>query len=542
MNPHPAVPGPRGDRRRPEGPTEALTSEPPPAGGPAAGLRLPILSSASATLPANAPSPEPAPRLPLHRRLPRVNATTDAFRRRHFPEASLAEWNDWRWQSRHRITKLAQLERMLALSDDERAALVQGESMLPVGITPYYLSLVSPDDPEEPLRRTVIPVTGEFVRAPGEADDPLGEDAHMPVPGLVHRYPDRVLFLVLDFCSTYCRYCTRSRVVGHGEIIPDERRLEAALDYIRRTPTIRDVLLSGGDPLAMADHRLDWVLGRLRDIPHVEFVRIGTKMPAVLPQRITPELVRMLKRHHPLWMSIHFMHPAECTPEAYRACARLADAGIPLGSQTVLTRGVNDDVATMKALVHHLLRMRVKPYYLYQCDPISGSSHFRTTVQKGLEIIAGLRGHTTGYAVPTYVVDAPGGGGKIPLQPEYLVGRDGDALVLRNYEGKLFRYPDPLPPGDGGTVSELLAKTGAFTLAGRRRRRNGGGAAAGGNGHASAGGHANANGHANGNENGHAHGNGKGPGTTDGKSLGETGGRPGTPPEPAPIGGGEEDD
>jgi KamA family protein len=282
--------------------------------------------------------------------MPRINATTDAFRRRFFPNATLAEWNDWRWQSRHRITKLAQLEAMVQLSADERDALVQGESMLPVGITPYYLSLVSPDDPMEPLRRTVLPVTGEFVRAPGEADDPLGEDGHMAVPGLVHRYPDRVLFLVLDFCSTYCRYCTRSRVVGHGEISPDEKRLEMALDYIRRTPTIRDVLLSGGDPLAMADHRLDWVLTRLREIPHVEFVRIGTKMPAVLPQRITPELVKMLRKHHPLWMSIHFMHPSECTPESYRACARLADAGIPLGSQTVLCKDVNDDVETMKHL------------------------------------------------------------------------------------------------------------------------------------------------------------------------------------------------
>jgi lysine 2,3-aminomutase len=480
MNPHAAHPGPLTDRRHEEGQTEAQTSEPPPARATGK-LRLPVLSPlpAATAPPAPAvPAPSAEPPAPCaavaslaHRRLPAINERTNAFRRRFFPAATLAEWNDWRWQSRHRITKLAQLEQMLTLSSDERAALVQGESMLPVGITPYYLSLISPHDPQEPLRRTVIPVTGELVRLPGEADDPLGEDAHMPVPGLVHRYPDRVLFLVLDFCSTYCRYCTRSRVVGHGEINPDERRLEVALDYIRRTPSIRDVLLSGGDPLAMADHRLDWVLTRLREIPHVEFVRIGTKMPAVLPQRITPELVRMLKRHHPLWMSIHYMHPDECTPEAYRAAARLADAGIPLGSQTVLAKGVNDSVETMKQLVHHLLRMRVKPYYLYQCDPISGSSHFRTTVQKGLEIIAGLRGHTTGYAVPTYVVDAPGGGGKIPLQPDYLLGRDGEDLVLRNYEGRLFRYPDPLPPGDGGTVTELAAMSGAFALAGSRNRQ-----------------------------------------------------------------------
>lgn len=399
--------------------------------------------------PSRAPSPPPlAPRQPKRLTRPRQPLTSEptrAFRRRFFPHATLAQWNDWHWQSRNRITRLAEFERILELSEDERAALEAGGSMLPTGVTPYYLSLVSRQDPLDPLRRTIVPATAEFVRAPGEADDPLGEDAHMPVPGLVHRYPDRVLFLVLDFCSTYCRYCTRSRVVGHGEILPSEARLEKAIDYIRSTPTIRDVLLSGGDPLALADHRLDWILTRLQAIPHVEFVRIGTKMPAVLPQRITPELVRMLKRHHPLWMSLHFMHPAECTPESHRACARLADAGIPLGSQTVLTRGVNDDVETMKQLMHRLLRMRVRPYYLYQADPISGSSHFRTPVAKGLEVIAGLRGHTTGYAVPTYVIDAPGGGGKISLMPEAVVGREGDELLLRNYEGRVFRYPDPQP-------------------------------------------------------------------------------------------------
>jgi lysine 2,3-aminomutase len=290
----------------------------------------------------------------------------------------------------------------------------------------------------------VIPTTAEFHRGLGEADDPLGEDGASPVPGLVHRYPDRVLLLVTDFCSSYCRYCTRSRVVGQGEIVPSEERLEQALDYIRRHPEIRDVLLSGGDPLFLSDERLDWILTRLRAIPHVEFVRLGTKMPAVLPQRITRELCRMLRRHHPLWMSLHFVHPDECTPETFQACTRLADAGIPLGSQTVLLAGINDDVATMKRLMHELLKMRVRPYYLYQCDPIVGSSHFRTPVSKGLEIIEGLRGHTTGYAVPTYVIDAPGGGGKIPLGPDYVVGRDGDDLVLRNYQGKTYRYPDPV--------------------------------------------------------------------------------------------------
>jgi len=370
------------------------------------------------------------------------NPQSRAFRKAYFPNVSEKEWNDWRWQTRNRVRTLPQLERILELSEDEHKAIVESGSMLPIGITPYYASLLARTDPQQPLRRTVVPCTGEFVRTRGEADDPLGEDGHSPVPGLVHRYPDRVLFLVHDFCSTYCRYCTRSRVVGHGEIIPSEKRMTLALDYIRRTPSIRDVLLSGGDPLALSEDRLDWVLARLREIPHVEFVRIGTKMPAVLPQRITPQLCRILRKYHPLWMSVHFIHPDECTVEANQACSRLADAGIPLGSQTVLLKGVNDNVETMKKLMHKLLLMRVRPYYLYQCDPISGSSHFRTPVSKGLEIIQGLRGHTTGYAVPTYVIDAPGGGGKIPLQPDSVIGREDGYLLLRNYEGKIFRYPD----------------------------------------------------------------------------------------------------
>ncbi len=417
------------------------------------------LSSSFSTFPVLAPSDGTAmgrvsggrivslsPPLSSPPRYPRGNPQTRAFRKAFFSQATDQEWNDWRWHSRNRIRKLAQLERMLVLSDEERNALVEGGSMLPVGVTPYYMSLLSRNDASQPLRRTVIPTTSEFQRTTGEDDDPLGEDGHSPVPGLVHRYPDRVLLLVLDFCSTYCRYCTRSRVVGHGELIPSESRLEKALEYIRQTPTIRDVLLSGGDPLAMSEDRLDWILTRLRDIPHVEFVRIGTKMPAVLPQRITPQLCRVLRKFHPLWMSLHFVHPDECTPESQRACARLADAGIPLGSQTVLLKGVNDNVETMKELVHRLLMMRVRPYYLYQCDPISGSAHFRTSVAKGLEIIEGLRGHTTGYAVPNYVIDAPGGGGKIPLQPNYVIGREGDDLLLRNYENKVFRYPDPVSP------------------------------------------------------------------------------------------------
>lgn len=379
------------------------------------------------------------------RTTPRTSSRTVEFRRRYFPQVTEKEWKDWRWQSRNRFKTLAQFERVLELSDDERSAMSTGGMLLPTGVTPYYMSLLDPTDPMQALRRTVIPSSNEFKRFPGEADDPLGEDGHSPVPGLVHRYPDRVLLLALDFCSTYCRYCTRSRVVGHGEIAPSDARLEKIFSYLEQATEVRDVLISGGDPLALSEDKLDYILGRLRAIRHIEFIRIGTKMPAVLPQRITKELTTVLRRHHPIWMSLHYLHPDECTPESRQACERLADAGIPLGSQTVLLKGVNDSVPVMKDLMHKLLTMRVRPYYLYQCDPISGSAHFRTTVKKGLEIIEGLRGHTTGYGVPTYVIDAPGGGGKIPLQPDYIVGRDGDDLVLRNFEGKQFRYPDPEP-------------------------------------------------------------------------------------------------
>jgi lysine 2,3-aminomutase len=370
---------------------------------------------------------------------------TLAFRKKFFPTATEKEWNDWRWQSQNRVRTVEQMERMLHLCPEEREGLVGSGKLLAVGVTPYYMSLLDPEDADQPLRRTVIPRKEEFLRSYGEADDPLGEDGHSPVPGLVHRYPDRVLLLGVDFCSTYCRYCTRSRVVGNGEITSSKVRFEKIFEYLRNTPQVRDVLISGGDPLAMGEEKLDYLLKNLRAIPHIEFVRIGTKMPAVLPQRITPQLCRVLRRHHPLWMSIHFLHESECTPEAAKACGRLADAGIPLGAQTVLLKGVNDSVDAMKALFHKLLMMRVRPYYIYQCDPISGSGHFRTSVAKGLEIIEGLRGHTTGYAVPHYVIDAPGGGGKIPLMPNYVVGRDGNDLLLRNFEqGKVYRYPDPV--------------------------------------------------------------------------------------------------
>ncbi len=378
-----------------------------------------------------------------------VGDSTAAFRRRYFPEASLSEWNDWRWQLRSRIKSLQQLERVFVLSDEEREAVMRHQGSLPVGITPYYASLMSRDDPSEPLRRTHIPVGEEYLKTPGEADDPLGEDHDAAVPGLVHRYPDRVLFLSTAFCSTYCRYCTRSRMVGEagGDYNFSKSQWDQALAYIEAHTEIRDVLISGGDPLTLSDDRLDYLLGRLRAIKHVEFVRLGTKVPTVMPMRVTKSLTQILKKHHPLWMSIHFTHPNELTREVTESTSRLADAGIPLGSQTVLLQGINDEVEIMRKLYHGLLMRRVRPYYLYQCDPITGSSHFRTPVSKGIEIIEGLRGHTTGYAVPQYVIDAPGGGGKIPLLPEYLVGRDGDDILIRNFEGGVYRYPDP-----GGTL------------------------------------------------------------------------------------------
>ena len=385
------------------------------------------------------------PRIPaagarIIRRSPKTSIKTKAFRRLFFPSIADTQWNDWQWQVSNRIQTYEKLGRILTLSPKETQV---SSSQLPLSITPYYLSLMSPADPEQPLRRSVVPSMNEWIKMSCESEDPLGEEHQSPVPGLIHRYPDRVLFLLLDFCSTYCRYCTRSRVVGHGGIHAGRARWEQAIEYIRKTSSIRDVLLSGGDPLTLSDERLEWVVSRLRQIPHVEVVRIGTKVPAVLPQRITPKLVKMLKRYHPLWMSLHFTHPDECTPETARACTMLADAGIPLGSQTVLLKGINDNVETMKSLVHDLMKMRVRPYYLYQCDPITGSGHFRTSIEKGLEIIRGLRGFTSGYAVPTYVVDAPGGGGKIPLMPEYLTACTQEKVVLVNYEGKPYAYPDP---------------------------------------------------------------------------------------------------
>ncbi|HEQ72357.1 MAG TPA: KamA family radical SAM protein [Spirochaetia bacterium] len=378
---------------------------------------------------------------PTHTSSPTVKAFRDAF----YPEATDAEWHNWRWQLRHRIRTLPELARLTTLSADELVAFSFDGRALPLSITPYYASLLGQEaNPDQALRKAMIPLFYEHLRAPEEEDDPLGEDHDTAVPGLVHRYPDRVLFLVTDFCSVNCRYCTRSRMLVPNEKYPfNMRQWEQAVAYIRAHAEVRDVLLSGGDPLTLADEKIEWLLRELRSIPHVEFIRIGTKVPMVLPMRVTKSLCNMLRKYHPLWISIHATHPDELTPEARDACCRLADAGIPLGSQTVLLSGINDRVETMRALMHALLTVRVRPYYLYQCDPISGSAHFRTSVAKGLEIIKGLRGFTTGYAVPHFVIDAPKGGGKIPLLPEYVEGWDEQGnLILRNYEGQRYSYPD----------------------------------------------------------------------------------------------------
>lgn len=366
-----------------------------------------------------------------------------AFRRRYYPAATAVEWRDWRWQLQNRIATLAGLERVFGLSPDERAALAAHGGKLPTAITPYYAALMARDNPQDPLRRTHIPVSAEQSSDPGEYDDPLGEDKDMAVPGLVHRYPDRVLFLVNNVCASYCRYCNRSRMVASPDRGITTKHWQGALDYIRAHSEVRDVLLSGGDPLLLSDDKLSWLLGELRAIPHVEFIRIGTKIPMVLPQRITPALARMLKRFHPLWMSVHMIHPDEFTPESGRALERLADVGIPLGGQMVLLRGINDNPATMRKLVHRQLRHRVRPYYLLQLDPIRGSAHFRTPIDKGLELIESLRGHTSGYAVPAYIIDSPGGGGKVQLVPEHIVGRQGDQLLIKNFAGEIYRYHDP---------------------------------------------------------------------------------------------------
>ncbi len=353
------------------------------------------------------------------------------------------DWESFAWQLKNRVNSLSEIEQHLTLCDEERSGILLSGSKLALSITPHFFNLVDEADPEDPIRRQVIPRIEETIYSDSDMADPCGEDSHMPVPGLVHRYPDRVLFLVTDRCAAYCRYCTRSRVVSGAGEQTLETDYEEAFRYLEKHTEVRDVLLSGGDPLLFGDAKLEKILRRLREIPHIEFLRIGSRVPIFLPQRITPEFCQMLQKYHPLYLSIHTNHPRELTLEVKEGLERLANHGIPLGNQSVLLRGVNDDVETMRTLLHKLLMCRVRPYYLYQCDLIQGSSHLRAPVSKGIEIIEGLRGHTTGYAIPQFVIDAPGGGGKVPINPEYVIHRDDERVVIRNFEGKVFEYPEP---------------------------------------------------------------------------------------------------
>jgi len=352
------------------------------------------------------------------------------------------KWNNWRWQLSNRINSVEDFEKIIPLTEGERKAL-RTPGVFRVEITPYFASLINPDDPDDPIRKQVVPSEAEMLPFMAMMEDSLSEDRHSPVPGLVHRYPDRVLMLVTTQCASYCRYCTRSRIVGDPLSTFSRADFEHQIDYLKRTPQVRDVLLSGGDPLVLAPKILEEILSRLREIPHIEIIRIGSRVPVFLPMRITSDLTDVLQKYHPLWMNIHVNHSNEITQELAEACDRLTRAGIPLGNQTVLLAGVNDNIHIQRQLVHDLVRIRVRPYYLYQCDLVEGAGHFRTPVAKGVEIMEGLRGHTSGYAVPTYVVDAPGGGGKIPVLPQYLISMSDHKIVLRNFEGYIAMYEEP---------------------------------------------------------------------------------------------------
>ena len=353
------------------------------------------------------------------------------------------QWKDWKWQVKNRITNVEHLKKIMNLTQDEEQAIDKVLKTLRMGVTPYYLSLMDPENPEDPIRKQAVPIITELNFSDADMADPLHEDGDSPVPGLTHRYPDRVLLLITDMCSMYCRHCTRRRFAGHTDDSMPVDRIDKAIEYIRNNTQIRDIALSGGDALLVSDERLEYIIKRLREIPHVEIIRIGTRTPVVNPMRITPELVNMLKKYHPIWLNTHFNHPNEITPESKRACEMLADAGIPVGNQSVLLRGVNDCVHIMKELVNKLVKMRVRPYYIYQCDLSQGIEHFRTKVSKGIEIIEGLRGHTSGFCIPTFVVDAPGGGGKIPVMPQYLISQSPSRVVLRNFEGVITTYTEP---------------------------------------------------------------------------------------------------
>jgi len=355
-----------------------------------------------------------------------------------------SDWNDWKWQVKNRVSGLAELAGAVRLTRAEEQGIKREEERLPMAITPHFLSLVDPDNAECPLRRQVIPRIEEHFYCSRDMEDPCGEEKDSPVPHIVHRYPDRVLLIATEMCVSYCRYCTRKRIVGKSRMSIDKDGLARACEYIAGNRRIRDVLVSGGDPLIFCDEKIEMILKALRAIRHVEIIRIGTRGPVFLPQRITPSLLETLRRYHPVYLSVHFSHPKEISPATAKACEALADAGIPLGSQTVLLKGINDSAATIRKLMQDLLKIRVRPYYLYQCDLAVGTEHFRTPISAGINIIEKLRGHTTGYAVPTFVIDAPGGGGKIPVGPSYFIALVEGRAVLRNYEGKIFEYPEPM--------------------------------------------------------------------------------------------------
>lgn len=362
-----------------------------------------------------------------------------------YKSATEAQWNDWKWQVSHRVKNLEELKQVVNLTENEERAVEESAHIFRLGITPHSCTLIDPDQADCPLRIQAVPRYQELTWAEFEMGDPLMEDAHMPVPGLTHRYPDRVLLLITHECSLYCRHCTRRRIVGDQEAM-SPAMLDACIEYLRRTPQVRDVLISGGDPLIVPDKRLEYVISNLRKIPHIEIIRIGTRMPVVMPQRITPELVDMLRKYHPIWINTHFNHAFELAhPDVQAACARIVDAGIPLGNQTVLLKGINDCAVVMKKLMHELVKHRIRPYYLYACDLSEGLSHLRTTVSKGIEIMESLRGHTSGFAIPTFVVDAPGGGGKIPIGPNYLIAQAPGKVILRNFEGKMSIYHEGTP-------------------------------------------------------------------------------------------------
>jgi len=364
-------------------------------------------------------------------------------RKELYPEVTDEQWNDWTWQVRNRVETLDQLKALMTLTEEEEEGVKKSLATLRMAITPYYMSLIDPNNPNCPVRKQAIPTGAEVHQAEADLLDPLHEDEDSPTPGLTHRYPDRVLFLITDMCSMYCRHCTRRRFAGQKDAETPSERIQKAIDYIARTPQVRDVVLSGGDALMISDKMLESIISRLRDIPHVEIIRIGSRTPVVCPQRITDGLVNMLKKYHPIWLNTHFNHPDEITPEATEACAKLANVGVPLGNQSVLLAGINDSTKIMKDLMHGLVKMRVRPYYIYQCDLSMGLEHFRTPVSKGIEIIENLRGHTSGYAVPTFVVDAPGGGGKIPVMPNYVISQAPGKVVLRNFEGVITTYTEP---------------------------------------------------------------------------------------------------